>query len=146
MYAADGVRVKRLPVVYGDCITGTLLSGSRDDRMSGRKQCQVTCPKNLLLTASSDMPGRRHGGLAPPASPSGTVVSARAASCALDVAWANPCGLSSLHVARLLGLTKRAVELDVKAGLEKLRQRGASEDDIDAMTAAAFPHPMGNGA
>lgn len=136
--------MKRLPVIRADCIQGTLLSGSRDDRMSGRKQCQVTCPKNLLITASEDMPGRRHYGLAPPASPSGAVVDARAPSCALDIADANPHGLSSREVARFLGLTRRAVELDVKSGLEKLRAGGAKVEDVDAMTATAFAHATGN--
>jgi hypothetical protein len=136
--------VKRLPVIRADCVAGTLLSGSLEDRMSGRRQCQVTCPKNLTITASEDMPGRRHGGLAPPASPSGTL-NARAPSCALDIADANPNGMPSRAVARYLGVTTRAVELDVRAALEKLRAAGACGEDVDAMTAAAFPHAAGNG-
>lgn len=137
--------MKRLPVLRADCITGTLLSGSLVDRTTGRKQCAVTCPLNLTQTASVDMPGRRHSGIAPPSSPSGSVTSAFAPSCALDVADAHPAGLSSREVARYLGLTRRAVELDVKAALEKLRAAGAADADVDAMTLAQWPRVTGNG-
>ncbi len=137
---------KRLPVVRGDCITGTRLTGSLEERMSGRAQCQVLhCPKHLLTTASANMPGRRHRGLAPPLAPSGDVASAFAPSCALDIADATPNGMSSREVARHLGITKRKVELDVKSALEKLRAGGAAEADVDALTVAAFAHPQGNG-
>lgn len=137
--------MKHLPVLRGDCIAGTIKSGSLDERRAGSRQCGVlSCRMNLLSTSSADMPGRRHNGLAPPASPSGEVISASAPSCALDVADAHPEGLSSAQVAVYLGQTKRAVELTVKRALIKLRANGANEADVDAMTSAAFVHAVGN--
>lgn len=139
--------MKRLPVLRSDCLSGTLLTGTLEQRMSGQCQCSVLwCRLNLLGTDSEDMPGRRHSGLAPPAAPSGEVVSASAPSCALDIAEAHPEGMSSAQVAMLLGQSKRAVELTVKRALIKLRRNGASQADVDAMTSAAFAHAVGNEA
>lgn len=131
--------MKRLPVIRQDCLDGTLLSGSLEDRASGRKQCQVACRKNLLMRASEDMAGRRHGNLAPAASYAGDITSASAPSCAMDIADANPCGLSSREVGALMGQSKRAIELTVKRALGKLRLAGACDEDLDAMT-----HAIGN--
>jgi hypothetical protein len=102
------------PATRGDCIDGTERTGSREERTTGVKQCGAfACPLNLLVTHSADCPGRRHGGLAPPWTLSGNNTSASAPSCALDVVDAHPHGLSSGEVAKLLGVSKRDVELVV---------------------------------
>jgi hypothetical protein len=102
------------PDTRGQCIEGTERTGSRDERQAGVRQCSAyACRHNLLAVASRDVPGRRHDGLAPPSTLSGSNTSASAPSCALDVVDANPHGMSSGEVAKLLGMTKRAVELIV---------------------------------
>ena len=131
--------MKRLPVIRQDCIDGTLQSGSREDRMSGRKQCMVACRKNLLIRASEDMAGRRHHNLAPASSLVGGSTSASAPAGCMDIADANPAGLSSREVGVLMGQSKRAVELTVKRALSKLKENGACDADLDAMA-----HAIGN--
>jgi hypothetical protein len=115
----------------GDCISGTPGSGSKDDRIAGRKQCSVyACRFNLLVDASEDVPGRRHDGLAPPWTLSGRV-DATAPSCALDVADTGP--KSAAEIADMMGFDdKRRIEqllkqaLSSEAGVElwKLRREG----------------------
>lgn len=102
------------PMTRGDCIKGTSASGSLEDRKAGRKQCSVyACRANLLVIHSSDVPGRRHGGLAPEWTFTGKT-DASAPSCALDVADANPHGMSADEVSAITGETKRTIELIVK--------------------------------
>lgn len=87
--------------------------------MQGRAQCGAyACPHNLLVTHSKDVPGRRHGGLAPPWTLSGNNTSASAPSCALDVVDAHPHGLSSGEVAKIMGVSKRDVELVVAKAMK----------------------------
>jgi hypothetical protein len=121
------------PMTRGDCIKGTSASGSLEDRQAGRKQCAIyACRANLLVVHSCDVPGRRHGGLAPEWTFSGKT-DASAPSCALDVADANPHGLSADQVAELTGEDKRTIELIVKkwrasrGAVEVLRLAGEEE-------------------
>ncbi len=107
------------PATRGDCIDGTERTGSREDRTLGIKQCGAyACPHNLLVIHSADVPGRRHGGLAPPWTMSGKHLSASAPSCALDVVDANPHGMSSGEVAKVIGCSKRDVELIVAKAMK----------------------------
>jgi len=115
----------RLPVLlptprtYGDCCTGTELTGTLEQRATGQHQCRVyQCRKNLLRTDSQDVPGRRRDGVAPEGTFSGANVSASAPSCAIDVANAHPAGMSNAEVAGLMGLDKRRCEQIVKAWRE----------------------------
>jgi hypothetical protein len=106
----------RRPATRGDCIAGTDLTGSRDERMTGRAQCGAyDCRHNLSVVESESVPGRRHGGLAP----EWTVTDrgdAGAPSCCLDVADTGPH--TPAEIARYLGTSKRRVEQIIKAALE----------------------------
>ncbi len=97
------------PRTRGDCINGTAQTGSLEERQHGRRQCEAfSCRHNLMTIDSSDVPGRRHHGLAPPWTLSGESTSASAASCALDVA--DQGEHSSAEVARIMGISKRRIE------------------------------------
>lgn len=101
----------RLPVLLtrGDCIEGTPITGSRDERMRGQAQCmRLECRHNLLADESSTRPGRRHDGLAPEWTVRGENTSAGAPSCSLDVADTGP--KSAAEVAAIVGLSKRRIE------------------------------------
>ncbi len=101
------------PATRGDCITGTPATGSLEQRMRGQVQCgALECRHNLLMVESSSRPGRRHGGLAPEWTISGSNTSAGAPSCSLDVADTGP--KSAAEVASIVGLTKRRVEQIIK--------------------------------
>jgi hypothetical protein len=85
------------------------LTGTLDDRMTGRRQCQAfACANNLLVEHSADRPGKRYDGLAPEWSFATKNVSASAPSCSLDVAAQG--AKSSAAVAAIMGLSKRRVE------------------------------------
>lgn len=97
------------PATRACCLSGTPTTGSLDERRQGRRSCEAfSCRHNLLVTDSGDMPGRRHGGLAPEWTLRGDNTSAGAPSCALDVA--DEGEHSSAEVAALLGISKRRVE------------------------------------
>lgn len=114
--------IRRLPVyalprTRGDCIEGTDDTGSREERTAGVRQCEVIqCRHYLARVDSHDVPGRRHGGLAPPWTESGRG-DASSPSCSLDVVDANPAGLSSGEVAAVMGVSRRRVEQIVRAWL-----------------------------
>jgi hypothetical protein len=121
------------PMTRGDCIKGTSASGSLEDRQAGRKQCSIyACRSNLLVVHSADVPGRRHGGLAPEWTFTGKT-DASAPSCAMDVADANPHGLSADEISKVTGETKRNVELILKkwrgsAGAVEVLRLGREEE------------------
>jgi hypothetical protein len=97
------------PRTYGDCIAGTRVTSSLEQRMAGRAQCErYGCRHNLLRIDSADRQGRTHNGVAPELTLSGENVHAGAPSCALDVANTGP--KSSREVAAIEGLTARRVE------------------------------------
>lgn len=101
---------RRPPPTRGHCIAGNLLTGSHADRMTGRKRCEAYgCRShNLDIIESESMPGRRHSGLAPPATLRGSNTNASSPSCSLDVA-AN--GETNCHrVADIMGESKRRIE------------------------------------
>jgi hypothetical protein len=100
------------PATRGECITGTPITGSLEERRTGQKQCHAACRHNLLIQCSEDRPGRRHGGRAPEWTVSGENTSAGAPSCSLDVAATGP--KSAAEVARVMGITTRRVEQIVK--------------------------------
>lgn len=109
--------VYALPTTRGDCIAGTLHTGSREERTAGDRQCQVIqCRHYLARVDSDDVPGRRHGGCAPPWTVSDRG-DASSPSCSLDVVDANPAGLSSGEVAQVMGVSRRRVEQIVRAWL-----------------------------
>jgi hypothetical protein len=73
------------------------------------------CRHNLLTVPSADVPGRRHGGLAPEA----TVTDRgdpSSPSCCLDVANTGP--KTADEIARLTGFTKRRIEQVLKKARE----------------------------
>lgn len=106
------------PPTRGDCIMGQPNTGSREQRTAGLVRCgALQCRHNLDRVDSEDVPGRRHGGLAPAWTLSGSNVSAMSPSCSLDVVDANPAGLSSGEVAAVMGVSKRRVEQIVRAWL-----------------------------
>lgn len=99
------------PPTRGYCLAGTPLTGSFAERKYGIRQCEAfDCKMHLATQASRDMPGRRHGGLAPEMSVSGKALVATAPSCALDLVSENPEGMSSESIGRALGCDKRRVE------------------------------------
>ena len=104
----------RLPVIRQDCLTGTPITGSLEQRQRGQVQCMnLGCRHNLLADESSTRPGRRHGGLAPEWTVRGENTNAGAPSCSLDVADTGP--KSAAEVAAILGMSRRRVEQVVKA-------------------------------
>lgn len=138
--------LKVFPSNLGDCINGTYSTGSRAERMEGRRQCdRLMCSANLLWRDKRDMPGKTHAGLGPPGTTEGKIVSASAPSCAYDVIDAyGPMPLRD--VAKYVGGTRRDAELTLIGAIEKLQVAGADQHDIDKMTALAFAHPSGNEA
>ena len=109
--------VYALPRTRGECIEGTPHTGSREERTAGVRQCQVMqCRHYLARVDSDDVPGRRHDGIAPPWTVSDRG-DASSPSCSLDVVDANPAGLSSGEVARVMGISRRRVEQIVRAWL-----------------------------
>jgi len=128
------VKNHKLPVLGPDfsppktrqcCIDGTPNTSSRAERQAGNAQCSAfSCSFNLLVEHSPDRPGRRYSGLAPEWSFRGDNPSATSPSCLLDVTDANPNGMPSSDVAKILGLSKRRVEQVIKAWRTK---QGATE-------------------
>ena len=105
----------RPPATRGECIEGTANTGSLEERRAGKVQCSAyRCRYNLLWVESDQVPGRRHGGLAPEGTLSGANTNASAPSCALDLVDANPAGMSSAEIANAVGLDRRRVEQIVK--------------------------------
>lgn len=117
MRRAPGLSLYAQPPTYGHCIAGTDSTGSFTQRMYGVRRCEAGCRYNLDIRAGEDRPGRRHGGLAPEWTLSGDTMSATGPSCVLDVAAANPSGLSAADVATLFGSSTRRVEQMIKRSL-----------------------------
>lgn len=132
----DGVTIRArsgVPMTRGDC--------------PRERPCVfVRCKYNIAREAGADRQGRRHypGHELPPTIKLGTL-RGKGPSCTLDVTDAHPAGMTSGQVAKLLGITKRAVELIVKKARD--RYHADTEDtDPDREVMESFPHPAGNGA
>src|SRR5512139_1456395 len=116
------LRVLGLPRTYGDCCAGTdTRTGTLEQRLNGRKQCEVLeCRNNLSKLLPEDVQGRRHNGRAP----EWTVTSeddASKPSCAIDVGNQRPgrgflCG----EIAEMTGLTKRRIQQLVRQAVKRL--------------------------
>lgn len=77
--------------------------------MTGRKRCEAYgCKHNLDIIESESMPGRRHSGLAPPATLRGGNTNASSPSCSLDVAAQGET--NCMRVADIMGESKRRIE------------------------------------
>lgn len=128
------------PATYGDCITGTPLTGTRDERMSGRHECAVLgCRQNLRTVRSENVPGRRNNGVAPEWTLDSEAIAA-APSCALDVANSRRgVGYRCSELAEMFGKSKRRFQQEIKAALAKLEaaaeKAGIEDKAIDAMRA-----------
>lgn len=128
------------PRTYGDCITGTPLTGSREERMGGRVECQrLECRQNLRTVRSENVPGRRNHGKDPEWTLDGEA-NASAPSCALDVAHARRgIGYRCSELAEMFGKSKRRYQQEIKAALLRLEEeceaRGITDKAIDAMRA-----------
>lgn len=105
----------RPPATRGECVAGTDLTGSLEQRKQGKQCGAYECRYHLAVVQSSDVPGRRFDGVSPEWTVSGDNISASAPSCALDVADANPAGMSNGDVAEIMGISRRRVEQIVKA-------------------------------
>jgi hypothetical protein len=116
------------PRTYGDCVTGTPLTGTLEERMSGRRECSnYTCRHALRVVRSENVPGRRNNGVAPEWTLDSEAIAA-APSCALDVAnrGAHKCS----ELASMEGKSKRRIQQEVKGAMHSLRDAlvGIGED------------------
>lgn len=100
------------PRIRQDCISGTELTGSLEERLAGRMQCgYYHCKRfNLNVLESESMPGKRYDGIAPPGTIRTHHTSASSPSCALDVVHMHPNGLSAAEIAQIMGESKRRIE------------------------------------
>lgn len=116
------------------------MTGSRDERMSGRFECSVlSCRQNLRTVRSENVPGRRNNGVAPEWTLDSEAI-ASAPSCALDVANSRRgVGYRCSELAEMFGKSKRRFQQEIKAALLRLetlcKEQGVEDRAIDAMRA-----------
>jgi hypothetical protein len=126
------------PATYGECINGTVMTGTLKERESGRVSCAaLSCRHNLRRVSSENVPGRRNKGIAPEWTVDGEST-ASSPSCALDVA--NRGAHSCSDLAKMEGKSKRRLQQEVRAAVQSYREAlvddGVSEDEIDAVVSS----------
>ncbi len=138
----DGRRwaMSRVRVTWtrGDCVRGTPITGSLEDRRRGFLCGACLCRHSLLTTDSRDMPGTPRHGHRPPGRPRPIWVEGELparGSCALDVVeLLGP--QSCRQIAPRLGLhSQRAVEFVARRALDRLEAAGLDPALIAAMRA-----------
>ena len=98
----------------------------------GRCCPHYRCDQHLAFVASPDRPGKRHPGCEIPPTLRYDVLAGQSPSCTLDVIDANPAGLTSREVAKIVGLSTRRVEQIVKRARRDAAARNADEDRDEA--------------
>lgn len=127
-------RSLHLPVIqprtYGECVEGTPLTGSLEDRNAGHACEWYACRHNLRTVRSENVPGRRNNGVAPEWTFDSEAI-ASSPSCALDVANRGPHRCS--EIAEMEGKSKRRIQQEVKSALLSLKKRGVDTRAMIAM-------------
>jgi hypothetical protein len=118
------------PRTYGDCVDGTPLTKSLEERASGHACEAYTCRHNLRTVRSENVPGRRNHGIAPEWTFDSEAI-ASSPSCALDVANRGPHRCS--EIAEMEGKSKRRIQQEVKGALLSLKDRGIDTAEFLAL-------------
>lgn len=123
-----------MPATYGECVAGTSMTGSLEERLAGKRQCLVfQCRLNLLSVSSQNVPGRRHNGKSPEWTVSGENPKATAPSCALDIANQGPHTCAEIADIESTPEHKRRVQQEVRGALQSLAGKGVDTREFLAL-------------